>query len=100
MNNDSLVQMLSDEELDNVSGGARTVYMSNPFINDRGQSVVSIVTVSGDKTYDPVTGAIGGGLNGAVSRKFMEADRAKGYTDRASGRGDMVFYVDLAQPLL
>ena len=78
------VEALSEEELDSIAGGATTVYYSKPFINERGQEVVSIRTSSD---------------SGVNSSMFISASKLDDYIARKQGQGCELISMDFAGPL-
>lgn len=89
--------LLTDEELDSISGGAGTSYFSQPYVNAAGQNVFDVVTVSGGMTYNPATGF--GGDNGSRSHMCGPAERMDALKARHTGRGNTIIDLDIAGPL-
>lgn len=93
---DEKLEILSDEELDVVVGGAATIYYSKPFVNNLGKEVVQVVTVGEGGTFDAATGKFRG-YRGCVS---VSASRIDEYIDRQKGRGMNAVGLNIAGPLV
>lgn len=100
---DAKIEMMSDEELDMVAGGAATTYFSQPYAGRDGSMVVSTVTVSGKMKYDPSQGSFSGFLaegGGSCSSLTVPLDKFDAYKDRIIKRGNTVVGLGIAGSLL
>lgn len=93
--NDQL-EILSDEELDTITGGAATVYYSKPYVNNLGKEVVQVVTVGDGGSYNAGAGT----FSGFRSSMSVPAGRIGEYLERQQGRGHNLVGLDIAGPLV
>lgn len=93
------IEQLTEEDLDQVAGGAGTMYYGKPFVNDYGNLVVDTVYVSGTATYDPNTKRISHGTDGFSSGMSISVEKINDYIATQQGRGNAVISLDIAGKL-
>lgn len=100
---DEKIEIMSDEELDLVAGGAATTYISQPYANTAGVMCVSVLTVSGKYFYDAANQMIGSSAfegEGRCSQVMVPLNRLDSYRSTLAGRGNNIVEVNLAGPLV
>ncbi len=90
------IEQLTEEELENVAGGAGTLYYGKPFTNQYGKLVVDTVYVSGTATYDLATKKISIGTSGFQSAMSVSVDKIDDYLETQKSRGNSIVPLDIA----
>ena len=97
------IELINDEDLDLVVGGAATTYFSAPYANSRGDMCVSTLTVSGKVSYDPGSRQLTGrGIDGdgMFTTLTVPASKLDAFKERLQQRGNSIVDVGFAGPLL